>query len=108
MFYILQVVEVQYEDVRAALVGHGDFELSTGFKKFEVPVDVWSGMSKESKERHFRKFMKHVCFKDKRTVQTTDGTQTFTGPGTMGGKKPNQKKRRRQSKTTTTSKKIRK
>ena len=98
--YVIQVIETQYNDVKAALVGQGDFELSDGFKKFEVPVDVWSGMTSENKDRHFKKFMKKVLLKDKKTVLSTDGTQAFTGPGTMGGKKPHKRKRRRQAKTT--------
>ena len=96
------MVANQYDDVRAALAGQGDFALSPAYKKkYEVSIDVWAGMSSESRKKHFNKFMKHVWYKEKNTVVASDGSQAFTGPGIAGGKKPHQRKRRRQAKTTT-------
>ena len=87
------------------MAGQGDFELSPPFKKFEVDIDVWSGMSNESRTKHFNRFMKKKWLAESRTVTSSDGAHVFTGPGTMGGKKPNQKKRKRNAKTTTKTKK---
>ena len=87
------------------MAGQGDFELTPAFKKFEVDIDVWYGMSKERRTNHFNRFMKKKWSVNSRTVFSSDGAFAFTGPGTMGGKKPNQKKRRKRAKTTTITKK---
>ena len=93
--------------MRAALAGQGDFELTPAFKKFQVSIDVWAGMSGNQRQNLFNRFMRKSWALEKRTVISSDGSQAFTGPGTMGGKKPHQRKRRRAAKTTSTTKKQR-
>ena len=87
------------------MAGTGDLELSGPFKKFEVPIDVWAGMSKERRDRQYNRFMKKVWNLDPRDVISSDGNQVVNGPGQNGGKKKNQRKRRRTAKTTSITKK---
>lgn len=103
----IKVVKTQYDDVRAALAGQGDFKLSPAFKRFEVTIHVWAGMPADQRQKHFKRFMKKCWTRENRTVITSDGSQAFTGPWTMGGKKPHQRKRRRTAKTISTTKKQR-
>ena len=93
-------MDTQYKDLRAALVGQGDFELCSQYKKYEVKIDVWAKLPKEWRDKHFKKFMSQKSLTDTRTVSTTDGNKVYTGPGKNGGKKPHQRKRRRNAKTT--------
>ena len=85
--------------MRLALAGSGDFELSDSYKKFEVSIDVWAGMSKGKRDKAYKRFMRKLPLLDPRTVISTDGSQAFTGPGRNGGKKPNQRKRRKSAKS---------
>ena len=87
------------------MAGTGDLELCGPFKKLEVPIDVWAGMSRERRDKHFKCFMKKAWNLDPRTVISSDGCHAVNGPGQNGGKKKNQRKRRRTAKTTTTTKK---
>ena len=82
------------------MAGVGDLELTPAFKKYEVDIDVWSSWSKDQRDKHFKKFMRKLWFKEKSTVLSSDGLLSFKGPGTMGGKKPHQRRRRRMAKTT--------
>ena len=81
-------MDTQYKDLRAALVGQGDYELCSQFKKYEVKIDVWAKLPKERRDRHFQKFMLQTSLTESRTVITTDGKQFRTGPGKNGGKNP--------------------
>ena len=88
-----------------AVAGTGDFELSGPFKKFEVAIDVWAGMSLERRNNHFKRFLRYMPLSNSNTVISTDGQLAVTGPGKNGGKKPSQRKRRKAAKTTTLAKK---
>ena len=100
-----KVVKTQYDDVKAALAGQGDFKLSPPFKQFEVPIDVWNAMTPERRTKHFNRFMCNKWLVDPKLVVSTNGNSVFQGPGKMGGKKPHQKKGRRKDRTTTFRKK---
>ena len=80
------------------LAGQEDFELTAPFKKFEVDIDVWSGMTRERRQKLFDKFMKKQWLVNSRTIVSSDGAQAFIGPGPNGGKKPHQKKEEKKSK----------
>ena len=97
-------METQYKDVRAALVGQGDYQLCPSFKKFEIGIEVWASQPKERRDKHFMRFMKKLSLVEARTVVSSDGRRIFTGPGKSGGKKPHQRKRRRTAKTASISK----
>ena len=88
LIFFLKKVDTQYKDLRAALVGQGDYELCSQFKKYEVKIDVWAKLPKERRDRHFQKFMLQTSLTESRTVITTDGKQFRTGPGKNGGKNP--------------------
>ena len=95
----------QFQDLRSSLAGHGDLELCANFKSFEIPIDNWASLTKEKRDRHFKRFMRKSWMVNQRTVTTSNGAVAFTGPGKNGGKKPGQKRRRKMAKTLTKTKK---
>ena len=69
------------------MAGTGDLELCGPYKKFEVPIDVWAGMSKERRDKHYKRFMKQPWYLDQRTFISSDGAHAFIGPGQSGEKR---------------------
>ena len=82
---LYDVVRGQYDEIRCALVGQGDYVLCPRFKRFTVPIDTWASLSLEKKYTQYRRFLRHTAIANSKTVTLTDGKLMLTRP-TNGGK----------------------
>ena len=103
---LYEVVKSQHHDVTLALTGQGDYILSHQFKPFQIPIDIWASITQDKRDRHYNKFKRQTALINSRTVTSTNGKLTVTGP-TNGGKKPGQVKRKICAKTSSVNKRVR-
>lgn len=76
----------QYKDLRAALLGTGEFRLADGYRHFQITKTEWVSKTAEQKNKVYQKFRKYVP-SDGKVVQSTDGSSEIVTPKTHGKKK---------------------
>lgn len=99
---IFSLVKGQFKDLRAALIGTGEYRLSDSHEKFRLTKTNWVSMTQEQRTRHYKKF-RNYQFSDTGLMTSTDGQSTIVAPKTLG-KKPGQRKRKVTERTTTVTK----
>ena len=78
--HIRDIVRLQYNDVKRALCGQGEFQLTPLFIKHYIPFVKWSGGSEERREQLFRAFMSDSGVRrSDNTVTSSDGQLTVQG-----------------------------
>ncbi|KAK7108117.1 hypothetical protein V1264_015910 [Littorina saxatilis] len=92
------VITQQFNEVKRAMYGYGDYDLADEYQQFAVPYGVWQKKTLQQRERHLLKFSKTL--KCVNSVRSTDGSKSAVAP-THKGRKPGQKKRTRTAKTST-------
>ena len=100
------IVSSQFQEVRRALSGAGSFVLSPQYVHFLVNEYAWLSMSKEARDRHYEKFMKHVHHLQSNTSFSRDGSFSCFNSSSKG-KKPGQRKRKRSARTASKPKRFR-
>ena len=65
---IYEVMTAQYEEVRGALVGHGDYMLCPLFQCHAVPVDTWATLTQEKKNDHYQEFLQQTAAINSKTA----------------------------------------
>ena len=75
---LYDVVRGQYDEIRCALVGQGDYVLFPRFKRFTVPIHTWANLSLEKKNIHYRRFLQHTSTANSKTVTSSDGKLMLT------------------------------
>ena len=95
------VVKMQYADVRRALHGQGNFELTGSTSKYRVNDAVWVRKTEEEKDSIYDRFMRHRgSMNHGKTITSTDGKLRIKRTP-KAAKKPAQKTRPRGTRTTT-------
>ena len=102
---IFKETQFQYRNVRAALHGHGDYELAPRARKFVVPDMIWRTKSETEKQKQLDKFLRFRPFVETndRCITSTDGLLKVPKTPQVA-RKPGQKKRIRNAKTLTLKK----
>ena len=99
-----EIHESQVLDIRGALHGRGEFELSERTRHIRVPHDIWLAMTDVQRNKLFSKF---THFWPRTDLQdSSDGRLTVPVTAKLA-KKPGQVKRVRRAKTTTVAKRPR-
>ena len=99
-FYTL--VKGQYHELRAALIGSGEFRLSETHKQFQVTKTQYVTMTDQQRQKLFNRFRRHPIQKPG-FLTSTNGQSTIVAPRTHG-KKPGQQKRKINTRTVTVKK----
>ena len=90
---------MQYNELRYAMSGQGDFQLAQPFAKHYVPRTQWLNASQERKDRLFKAFLLDSNVRVvQKTVSSTDGLLTVTGSPKIA-RKPNQHTRPKATRT---------
>ena len=95
---IFKIVRLQYADIKRAIYGMGNYELTPWMEKLKVSQVHWSAKSEEDKEQHFQKFLKGATKKKRTTTDSSGKLSVPTVPRTA--KKPGQRKRVKSERTT--------
>ena len=92
--HIYDLVRLQYEDVRRAMFGQGDFQLAPQFARHYVPLSQWTSLSAEKQCCLFDNFISDNGKRNvsARTVTSSDGCLTVQG-GNKIARKPGQRRR---------------
>ena len=77
---LYEIVKSQHHDITLALTGQGDYILSHKFKPFHIPIDIWASITEEKRDSHYNKFKRQTALIGPRTVTSTNGKLTVTGP----------------------------
>ena len=89
---IENVVDGQFKELRAAMIGTGEFRLAETHKQFRLSKTEW--VTKDARQRNGAYFrFRNFVPKQKKLVTSTDGQCTVVGSRTLG-KKPKQNARR--------------
>ena len=99
---LYDAVRSQYQEVRRALTGKGDYALCRQFAKFGIPLQDWTTLTQPRRDKHYKKFREQAA---KITSKTTDCTLTVASAD--GGKKSGQVKRKRASMSKSVAKRTR-
>ena len=70
---LYDVVRCQYDDIRCALVGQGDYVLCPRFKRFTMPIHTWANLSLEKKYTQYRRFLRQTAIANSKRVTLTNG-----------------------------------
>ena len=97
-----KLVKCQYQGLRSALVGTGEFRLTKSRVQFRTSKVQWMEMTAQRKDNLYRKFRSFVE-NSERVSKSSDGQSTVLKPRT-NGKKIGQVKRSNNAKTTTLKK----
>ena len=89
---IQNVVEGQFKELRAALIGTGELRLADTHKQFSMSKTEWVTKDARQRSRAYIRFRSYIP-KHKKLVTSTDGQSTIVAPRTLG-KKPHQTTRR--------------
>lgn len=93
--HIHDLVRLQYEDVRRAMFGRGDFHLAPQFAKHYVPFSHWTVLSEEAQHRLFDEFLSDNGSRQTsglHTIASSDGCLTVKGSNKIA-RKPGQRRR---------------
>ena len=88
--HLRDVVRLQYNELRRALCGLGEFQLAPAFTHHGVTQMQWSAMTEDARERAVEKLLKDNGARDgpaQRTVTSTDEQLTVTGSPRIARKK---------------------
>ena len=91
---LYRIVKLQYTDIRRAIHGQGNYELTKRLKHMTVTHSTWCGKTNDEKEMYVKKFLSKKVrdSKQERVVTSTDGQLTIPRTPTTA-KKPGQRKR---------------
>ena len=67
----------QFIDLERALIGQGNFKLTSNYNTFSLPRSTWINMNDKAQDNHKRRFLKTILPFNKRTVISTDGQLTM-------------------------------
>ena len=87
-----QIVDGQFKDLRAALIGSGEFRLAETHSHFKLSKTDWVSKDARQRNRAYFRFQNYIP-KNKKLVTSTNGQCTVVAPKTLG-KKPKQNVRR--------------
>ena len=94
---ILPISDAHYNKVKRALVGFGDFVLTTEFQKFFMAPEKWMQKSASKRQQLLYKFLATPAMLIPLLTSSTNGARHAITPK-HGGRKPCQKKRHRTAK----------
>ncbi|XP_046346407.1 uncharacterized protein LOC124126896 [Haliotis rufescens] len=93
------IVKIQYADMRRALYGQGNYQLTPWMAGFKLSNACWTSKSQQEKDRHFRKFLRGPRCQKSITVSSDGRLNIPKTPQTA--RKPEQRKRIKTAKTFT-------
>ena len=94
------VMHANYQDIKRAFVGLGNFQLTNAAVKFQMDPCVWDRKSPEQQTASFRRFPKHLLTPIRgNTIVSSDGCLGVVIPPN-GSKKHEQRNRKRAHRTT--------
>ena len=89
---IEDVLDGQFKELRAAMIGTGEFRLAETHKQFRLSKTEWDTNDARQRNRAYFRF-RNFMPKQKKLVTSTDGQCTVVSPRILG-KKPKQNVRR--------------
>ena len=83
---IRSLVDGQFDELRSALIGLGEFRLAESHERFRLTKTEWLKKNLEQQDKFFRRFRLFKMTDDKYKI-STDGHSKIVAPRTHGKKK---------------------